>query len=92
MPRQFGGAFSNAWLRPACWRKAPSFCGVSLLAVSYYSPTDARHASLYESGQSLRPERFYGSLDSICYFNPAGCNHPALGSAASAFLFRRAAL
>jgi len=57
MPCQFGGLFSNAWLRPACWRKAPSFCGVSLLAVSYYSPTDARHASLYESGQSLRPER-----------------------------------
>jgi len=26
------------------------------MAVSY-SPTDARHASPYESGQSLRPER-----------------------------------
>jgi len=56
MPRQFGGLFSNARVMPACWRKAPGLCGVSLPAVSY-SPTVARHASPYESGQSLRPER-----------------------------------
>jgi hypothetical protein len=51
------GLFSNAQASmPACWRKAPGLCGVLLLAVSF-RPTDARHASPFESGQSLRPER-----------------------------------
>jgi hypothetical protein len=73
---------------PACWRKAPGLCGVSLLAVSF-SPTDARHASPLNAVQFLKTAglRIWNFM--LYFTHPMG-SHAPFGEVLPFFILRRA--